>query len=301
MLKTKHTRRNFLKTAGIGAAALILPRCDSSDKRQGEEARNQAMKSLPPIGIQLWTVRQAIEHDVEGALNRIAEMGYVGVEASRLPEQISHKHVGQVLRKLGLTVLGAHCEIPIGEQKDAWMELTEAYGCQHMVWHGWPQGDRYHSLDDTKRMVDVYNEANVFAKSNGLHFGLHNHWWEFEEVDGIYPFYYLLENLEPDIFFEIDTYWVKTAGFDPARVVGDFGKRAPLLHIKDGPAPKGEIVREQVPAGLGSLDFPAIAKAAGEACEWMIVEFDACSTDIMEAVGESYRYLTQNRLARGSH
>lgn len=40
-------------------------------------------------------------------------------------------------------------------------------------------------------------------KTQGLRFGLHNHWWEFEETDGIYPFYYLLEHLDEhdkDIF-----------------------------------------------------------------------------------------------------
>jgi sugar phosphate isomerase/epimerase len=42
--------------------------------------------------------------------------------------------------------------------------------------------------------------------------------------------------LTPDIFFEIDTYWVKVAGQNPPEIVKKFGKRAPLLHIKDGPA-----------------------------------------------------------------
>jgi sugar phosphate isomerase/epimerase len=298
MSKFKQTRRTFLKAAGIGAAALFIPGCEFSEK-PGSGSKAAAKKPLPQAGLQLWTIRQAIEQDLGQALGRIAEMGYMGVETARLPVHITHKQVGQELKKLGLTVMAAHCEIPIGSEKEVWLEMVEAYGCRHMIWHGWPGGDRYSSLDNIKQTIDVYNEANSFAKSNGLLFGLHNHWWEFEEVDGIIPFSYLVEKLDQDIFFEIDTYWAKTAGFDPARVVADLGARAPFIHIKDGPAPKGEIIREQVPAGQGTLDFPAIAKA-GKDADWMIVEFDACATDMMEAVHESYRYLIQNGLARGN-
>ena len=300
MSEIKQTRRAFFKAAGLGAAVLLVPGYEFSAKQKsGNTAAEAAKKPIPKVGLQLWTIRQAIEQDVGQALRRIAEMGFVGVETAGLPKHLSHKRVGQELRKLGLTVLGAHCEIPIGNEKKVWMEIADAYNCRHMVWHGWPGEDRYRSLEKLKQAVEVYNEANSFAKSNGLHFGLHNHWWEFEAVEGIIPYYYLLKNLEQDIFFEIDTYWAKTAGFDPARVVADFGGRMPFIHIKDGPAPKGKIVREQVPAGQGTLDFPAIAKA-GQAAEWMIVEFDACATDMMEAVHESYRYLTQNGLARGT-
>jgi len=70
-------------------------------------------------------------------------------------------------------------------------------------------------------------------------------------TDGYYPFYYLLEHLNKEIFFEIDTYWAKTAGQNPAKVLKIFGKRAPFLHIKDGPAIKGDEANKQVPAGQG--------------------------------------------------
>jgi sugar phosphate isomerase/epimerase len=147
-------------------------------------------------------------------------------------------------------------------------------------------------------MVEVYNETGSFLKSKGLRFGLHNHWFEFEKNDeGIYPFYYLLENLDKEIIFELDTYWVKTAGEDPARVVGDFGSRAPLLHIKDGPAVKGDPMYKHVPAGQGTLDFKAVVKAGGENIKWMIVEFDEYDKDIFEGIKESYSYLTKNGLA----
>jgi sugar phosphate isomerase/epimerase len=110
--------------------------------------------------------------------------------------------------------------------------------------------------------------------------------------------------VEPDIFFEIDTYWVKVAGHDPAKIVGEFGKRAPLLHIKDGPA----IWNDSLPAdnpdpmvavGKGTQNFPAIVKAANGNTEFMVVEMDRVTTDVFDAIRDSYNYLTQQGLAFG--
>jgi sugar phosphate isomerase/epimerase len=104
----------------------------------------------------------------------------------------------------------------------------------------------------------------------------------------------LLEHLSPDVFLEIDTYWVKTAGVDPAAVLREIGRRAPLLHIKDGPA-----VQEapMTAVGAGVLDWPAVAEASS--AEWWIVELDRCATDIWEALQQSYTYLTGMRFVRG--
>ena len=107
----------------------------------------------------------------------------------------------------------------------------------------------------------------------------------------------MLENLDPAVFFQIDTYWVQTAGLDPARVVKELGRRAPLLHIKDGPAVKGE---PHVAAGDGVMDFPDIVQAAGDAAKWLIIELDDCATDMMTAVEKSYRYLAGKGLAYGN-
>jgi sugar phosphate isomerase/epimerase len=253
-----------------------------------------------PIGLQLYAVRDAIEGDFEGTLERVAGMGYLGVETAFFPEHVTHARAGALCRDLGLTVFAAHVEVPdTDEHKGEMLAIAEAYGCKQMVWHGWPHAGRYHSPEDTRRWAEIYNEANAFARENGLLFGLHNHWWEFEEIAGHVPFYAILEDLDPEIFFEIDTYWAKTAGCDPAQVVADFGDRVHLLHIKDGPAPVGEAVVEQVAVGQGTVDVPGVIRAAGDAVQWAVVEFDACATDMLTAVQESYDYLTQNGLVQG--
>lgn len=295
MALTEQTRRAFLKTMGLGAASVAVVGCRAAS----ESEVPQPAPDLPSaqVGLQLWTVRDQIEQDMMGTLRKVAAMGYRAVETAFFPEHVSMAEAGRRLKEAELSVLGAHVELPIGEHKDVMLATAEAYECDRMIWHGWPEDERYHSIEGTKRLADEYNEAYAFCTANGLQLGLHNHWWEFHEVEGQYPFYLLLDLIEPDILFEIDTYWTKVAGVDPAQVVGDFGKRAPLLHIKDGPALETE--GPMVAVGQGSQDFPAIAEAAAGATEWMIVELDACETDMMEAVAQSFAYLTENGLARG--
>ncbi|MGE5496651.1 MAG: TIM barrel protein [Syntrophothermus sp.] len=291
MKERDYSRRTFIKIMGASAAAMALPGFSFIKEK----------KKTAKIGIQLYTIRKEIEKDFEAAVKKVAGIGYSGVETYALPSNITLAKAAGIFKTAGLKVFGMHTEMPEGNQKDQILRLADAYHCDRAIYAGWPEEEKYKDKDTVKRTADRYNEAAAFLKSRGLKFGLHNHWWEFEKhADGITPFYYLLENLSSDVFFEIDTYWVKTGGQDPAKVVSDFGGRAPLLHIKDGPAIKGEKSYEQVPAGRGVMDFQAIVKSAAGNTEWMVVEFDEYASDIFEGIKESYDFLTGKRLAKGN-
>jgi sugar phosphate isomerase/epimerase len=274
---------------GMGSAALTLSNLELFAR----------MKHKPQIALQLYTVRKLFETDFAGTMRKIADMGYIGIETYPLPESEPLERASKVFRDVGLNVIGMHTELPVGKQRDVALRMAEAYRCDMVIYPGWPQGEKYKDLESTKQTAEIYNETAAFLRTRGLRFGLHNHWWEFEKTDGIYPFYYLLEHLDRKIVFEIDTYWAKTGGLDPAKVVRDFGRRAPLLHIKDGPAIRGEQSYAQVPAGQGSMDFPAIVRAGGNTIQWMIVEFDEYDKDIVDGMRKSYTFLTQHGLAKG--
>lgn len=289
------SRKRFLQLTGIGIiGSSFIP-----------EPFPEKSSTLAPIALQLYTVRDEIKKDIAGTLQKVAAIGFEAVETAFWPEGISVKQAGKYLKDAGLSVCSAHVELPVGDKKTVFLETAETFNCKRMIWHGWPEDKRYSSLDGTKELADIYNEANHFAKSNGLQFGLHNHWWEFRnKVDGRYVYEVLLERIEPDIFFEIDTYWVKVAGHDPAKIVKDFGPRAQFLHIKDGPAKWSEFLAEDNPdpmvaAGKGTQNFPTIVKAANGNTRWMVVEMDKVATDLFTAIQDSYTYLVKNRLAKG--
>jgi sugar phosphate isomerase/epimerase len=258
-----------------------------------------------PVALQLYTVRKEIEKDIAGTLRKVAQVGFEAVETAFWPAAISVKQAGKHLKDAGFTVSSAHIELPVGDKKAAMLETAETFNCTRMIWHGWPEDKRYSTLEGTKELADIYNEAYHFAKSNKLQFGLHNHWWEFRnKVDGRFVYEVLLERVDPGIFFELDTYWIKVAGHDPAKIVKQYGKRAQLLHIKDGPAKWNDALPKDNPdpmvaVGKGTQDFPAIVKAADGNTQWMVVEMDVVATDLFTAIQDSYNYLIRNKLATG--
>lgn len=246
-----------------------------------------------------------MKKDIPGILKRVAAVGFAAVETAFWPKGVTIQQAAKYLKDAGLAVSSAHIELPVGDKKEAFLETAAAFNCKKMIWHGWPEDKRYSSLEGTKELASIYNEANQFAKINGLQFGLHNHWWEFRnKVGGRFVYEVLLDHLETDIFFELDTYWLKVAGHDPAAIVAQYGKRAPFLHIKDGPAKWNDSLALDNPdpmtaVGKGTQNFPAIAKAANGNTEWMVVEMDAVATDVFSAIQDSYYYLVKTGLAKG--
>lgn len=243
----------------------------------------------PQIALQLYTVREALAQDFTGTLRRVADLGVRHVESAFWPEGITAQQAAAHIRAAGLTIMAAHVELPLGAQQRPVLDDMAALGCTRAVWHGWPQDPDYGSLDGIRRLAEKYNEANAICRQHGLSFGLHNHWWEHELVEGRYPHDRLVETIDPTIFFELDVYWAQTAGRDPVQLVTSLGERAPLLHIKDGPAVKGAVKEA---AGDGVLDLPAIVAASGSHAEWLIIELDDYAGDMLTAVERSVRYLT---------
>jgi len=290
------SRRNFLQWTGIGLAGTVIP--SSAFSAFTSEKWNPAK-----LSVQLYTVRDQIKTDIPGTLKRVRDIGFNYVETAFWPDGVSVQQAASYLKDAGLSVSSSHIEIPIGDHKKIFLETAAAYNCKRMIWHGWPEDKRYSSVDGTMELISIYNQAAAFAKSNGLQFGLHNHWWEYRnKVGGRFVYELLLENLDKDIFFEVDTYWVKVAGQDPAAIVKRLGDRAQLMHIKDGPAKWDDNLPKDVPepmtaVGKGTQNFPDIVKAADGNTEWMVVEMDKTAGDVFVALKESYDYLIKNKLA----
>ncbi len=290
-------RRDFLRMSGMGVlgASILKPAMNAIDLEKWRPAK---------LSVQLYTVRNQISADIQGTLAKIRGIGFESVETAFWPEGITIQKAAKYIKDAGLSVSSAHIELPIGEKKQTMLDTAAAFNCKKMIWHGWPEDKRYSSLQGTLELISIYNDAGKFAKANGLQFGLHNHWWEYRnKMDGRFVYELLLEHLDPDIFFEVDTYWVKVAGQDPAAIVKKLGSRAPLLHIKDGPAKWNDLLPQDNPdpmtaVGKGTQNFPEIVKAADGNTEWMVVEMDKTSGDTFEALKESYDYLINNKMAR---
>lgn len=246
-----------------------------------------------PLAIQLYTVREACAADFPGTLKTIADIGYKGVEFAGL-HGMAAREVKALIDDLGLQVAASHGPLVTTENINQVVDTELTLGNRRLVSGRGP--DDFKTADACARTAEMFAQAAELLAPHGIDLGYHNHWWEFTSIDGKWGYDLMFEQTSPKVFAEIDVYWVATGKADPAGIVKQFGKRAPLLHIKDGPAVQGE---PHTAVGSGTLDMPAII-GAGTAAEWLIVELDACATDMMEAVRQSYRYLTSEDLASGN-
>jgi sugar phosphate isomerase/epimerase len=249
----------------------------------------------PPIALQLYSVRDVIaKSNFETVVRQVAQFGYAGVETAGFPGTTAQA-AGKLFKELGLLVSSIHkFPIPTPADKQEILDTLGALDTKNIVSGAGP--DDYKTAETTRLTCEKINAAAAMLAPYGVKLHVHNHWWEYIPMGEKHAYEYMLEYLAPEVCFQVDTYWVKTGGVDPAKVVKLFGKRAPLLHIKDGPAQQKV---HQTAVGDGVLDFKGIVKAAAGNTEWMIVELDSCGTDMMEAVRKSCQYLTSQGLARG--
>lgn len=252
------------------------------------------MLNLKPVALQLYSLREALAEDFEGIVRQVADMGYVGVESyGGMPGGLENS--AALFKELGLEVLNSHVAFPDEENADAVLAIAEAYNLDRVCVAYMPASE-FETVDMIKRTCEKLNRAGQFAGDNGLQLGYHNHWWEYKQLNGTATLDLILDELDKGVFLELDTYWAQVGGLEAVDVVKQMGARAPLLHLKDGLLdPQGDMTA----VGGGKMDVPGIVAASADTADWYIVELDRCATDMLEAVRDSYTYLTANGLARG--
>jgi len=273
-----------------------------------------------PIAVQLYSVRKEAEADFVGVLERIAAIGYLGIEAAGLianPRQegpappfpdllfdLREDDFRRRLDELELTLVGVVFAPPsLDADGGRFLDRQEAIGNSVLITSLEP-GD-FASVDARKRAAESVNRAAETARTRGMRFGYHNHWWEFAVApDGERPIELFLEHLDPDVFLEVDLYWLQAAGLQPAETLATLGDRVGRVHVKDGPctvpviSPNGLDGDPQTAVGTGKVNIAA-ALAAAPQVDWHVVELDSYSGDMFEAVEQSYRYLTERGFSIG--
>lgn len=251
---------------------------------------------MVPISVQLYSLRDACQTDFDGVLERLSEIGYAGVEPFHLFDKTPQNFVDQV-QDLGMRVSSTHTPwINRTDSIQAVVDTVSALGLTRA-----PGGFGPDDFKDAESLAATIEATQTYVdalKPHGMTLFLHNHYWEFNTIDGQIA-YHQLQEAVPDVEFELDTYWASNFGqCNPAQELSRIADRTPLLHIKDGP-----LIRDQahVAVGQGKMDIQAIFNhASSDVLEWAIVELDSCDTDMMTAVAESYTYLTTYNLATGN-
>ena len=267
------------------------------------------------VGLQLYSVRDFLEKDFMGTLEKVKEMGYDAVEFACGFYGHTGKEVKAKCDELGLKPLSAHVdrktiltspEKVIGNYADA--------GCKYIAipWSDWkvdlPGADGYETFKN-----DLVKISEV-CKKYGIALLYHNHDFEFVKVDGEYKLDILYKDLDENVLkTEIDVCWARVGGENPSEYVLKYTGRAPLVHFKDYVGERSSDMYELIgggkvhqsdvkpvtpfefrPVGYGVQDVKSLLAAAeGAGAEAIIVEQDKPSMDktSLECAEMSVKYI----------
>jgi sugar phosphate isomerase/epimerase len=274
------------------------------------------------MGLQLFSVKNALKRDFVGTLERIAEIGYTNLEVVirktdeglSLGGDITPAELRRQLDRLGMKAAGCHTRV--NEDTD-WERIiaanheigSTAVGCSIAF---------FSNKKDVLAFCDSFNKYGEICRRNGIDLYYHNHFQEFQVFEGKTVMDIMLENTNPDfVKFEFDTYWAVRGGVDPVAWLHKLGNRCEMLHQKDLPATAqpvnwfdvfgadsnitiDELYQTQDAAhftevGEGTLDIPAIIRVASSigSAKYMFVEQDVTAKDEVEGIAISYTNLSR--------
>ena len=266
-------RREFLQTTGFAASGIFLssylPSCKSASV--SKEVRDN-------FGLQLYTLRDVLPDDPKGVLKQVASYGYKQIESYEHSKLgifwgMKNTEFKTLMNDLGMKIVSSHCDI----NKDFERKAAEAaeIGMQYLLC---PYLGPQKKIDDFKKFAETFNQKGEICKKNGIRFGYHNHDYGFVQLEGQYPQDVLMQNTDKNLVdFEMDIYWVVTAGQDPIAWIDKYPGRFKLCHIKDRKKGATSSQRDvSVELGTGSIDFKKIlVEADKKGMDYYFVEQEA--------------------------
>ena len=265
------------------------------------------------VGLQLYSIRDAMEKDMDDALGKVKAMGYDYVEFAGYFGK-SAEEVKALLDKHGLECVSVH-QAPslFWEEGQPAIDFLKTIGAKYCA-IPWYTVDEYkNNWDETMRK---FTELGKTMKENGIQLMYHNHDFEFQKIDGetiIDRMYATIPNdlLKP----QFDTCWIHYAGYDPSEYLRKYTGKIEVVHLKDfvceklGGGPVYGLIDESgaeqkpksreesgfkfMPVGYGIQDWKSILATAEDAgAEIVIVEQDQSpDRDPLEAAKMSRDYL----------
>jgi sugar phosphate isomerase/epimerase len=188
-----------------------------------------------PVGLELYSVRNALKQDSEGTVRAVAKMGYQCVEfyAPYFEWTESRaKEMRKLLDDLGIRCYSTHNDAAYfrsGRIQHA-RDLNLILGTKYMVW---AYSEPKSSIDGWKAVAEELNSAADQLAPSGLTPGYHNHDAEWKPVQGVRPMEILAKNTKPQIMLQLDVGTCLAAGADPVAWIRSNPGRIHSLHVKD--------------------------------------------------------------------
>lgn len=273
-------RRDFFKMSAMGALGITVL------SQYGCATAAPDRKSFG-VGLQLYTVRDAMAADVPGTLKKLSDLGYKNLELAGYSDGKVYGYVPKEFKKmvtdLGMDIISSHTAVESkGITMDSAKRMADAHaemGVKFCVQPWVNEEDR--NVEKYKQMIGDWNQVGKIMKEVGIQFAYHNHNFEFKNIDGIVPYYDLyMKEMDPSLItMEIDFFWVSKAGQDPVEMFNKYPGRFQLFHFKDmyhKQDPFFDVIKDDIsPVGAGVIDFKTIMKSKDVAgMKYFFVEDD---------------------------
>ena len=291
-------RRTFLQTAALSAlAATSLSPLTSAQTplqraRENRQARLDARRGQTPtkipIGVQLYSIRNAAQRDLAGTLAAIAKMGYDGVEFAGYYNK-DPKEIRKMLDDTGLKCCGTHTGF--GELSDERFERTieihKTLGTKFILV---PGGLSNNDLAKLTEWVNEFNRISEKARALDMYIGYHAHGYDSNLLEGIPAWQRFFDATVKDVVHQMDFGNYKDGGGDPYAMIERYPGRSKTVHLKEGGqrAPGNPVI------GGGTVDW----KRVFELCEtiggveWYVVE-DEIGPDNLDRIERSIAALRE--------
>jgi sugar phosphate isomerase/epimerase len=237
-----------------------------------------------PVGLELYSVRNALKQDPEGTVRAVAQMGYQCVEFYAPYYEWTEAQARQMrklLDSLGLRCYSTHNDsayFNAGKINHA-RDLNLILGTKYMVW---AYSEPKPTLDAWKAIADQLNSAADVLAPSGLTPGYHNHQTEWKPIDGVHPLELLAKNTKPEIMLQLDVGTCLEAGADPDAWIRSNPGRIHSLHLKDWSSDPAK--GSKVLFGEGDAKWKEIFAAAESVggVEYYLIEQEGSRYDELE-------------------
>ncbi|MFC5407472.1 sugar phosphate isomerase/epimerase family protein [Cohnella soli] len=192
------------------------------------------------IGLQAYSVREQWDKDIIGTLERLAAIGYKNLELAVandggdiLTGGLTADKLRIQLDRLGMKAVSTHVYPLDNDNWDRIIAFNETVGSTAIVY----PIHFFSSLRDVQDLSCNMNKWGEICRNNDMDFYFHNHFHEFQPMDGQTIMDRLLNTTDENLVkIELDTYWALRGGVDPIEYLRKLGSRCDLLHQKDIPA-----------------------------------------------------------------
>ncbi|WP_454858551.1 sugar phosphate isomerase/epimerase family protein [Promicromonospora soli] len=243
---------------------------------------------MPTTSVQLYSVRDAVADDLDGAVARLAEIGLEHVEPYAFHERTAEYR--RAFAATGLTAPSGHAPVLGSDTPEAIFDAAAALAMTTVI-DPFVPAEHWQTADQVAELAERVNHLSTLATERGLEFGYHNHQWELStHIGGRHALEVFVGHLAPEVVLEVDTYWAGVGGADAPALLRALGDRVRLIHVKDGTL-DGDVSAQQ-PAGSGEVDVRGVLAAAPQATR--VIEFDAYAGDVFEGIAQSLAWLKEN-------